>query len=216
MNNHSLATWQTNIDNEAAELRKSGWTYQEIADEMKVSRATAWNRAQRVLKGADTLTEIRIWPELEAYFNFSSKPTKRKATAIYWSLLANVSSCAYCGKQGNGQIDSDGRRWQMDHIIPNRFGGINSPSNIVKSCSTCNARKNFRGWKPLQGTPLADGSFFDESTFSIEANILIVENKGTEIELWRSEMTKRIETLEKLLAEQKSSCICEPNGSIGT
>lgn len=211
MNNQSTVTGQSILDKQAAELRTQGWTYQQIADQMGCSKPTAHARVKRIYNGSYfTAQDKQVWYELEALFDFDTKPTRRSArTGIYLSFLRDVITCAYCGKQGTFDIDADGRRWHADHIIPTRFGGIDDKSNIVKSCATCNTRKGIRGWKPLEGTLVANGSVFSELTFDIEANMIILENEKLEQDRWRLEMTKRIELLENKLNNCMKSCNCK-------
>ncbi len=72
--------------------------------------------------------------------------------------LENVMMCAYCGGQGNEHIGPDNRFWHIDHIEPKSLGGTNDPTNLVKSCATCNIRKGTKLVPPMVGTITAAGS----------------------------------------------------------
>jgi 5-methylcytosine-specific restriction endonuclease McrA len=60
--------------------------------------------------------------------------------------LAGVTVCHWCRKPGNADQGPDGRSWHHDHLLPKAHGGSDSPSNIVKSCATCNLKKGPRVW----------------------------------------------------------------------
>lgn len=51
-------------------------------------------------------------------------------------------SCAYCGAGLNG------KKVEIDHVIPVSSGGTGWPSNLVPACRSCNARKHAARWKP--------------------------------------------------------------------
>ena len=72
--------------------------------------------------------------------------------------LQHVVSCAYCAKVGNQETGPDGKNWHIDHIEPKSLGGTNHPTNLVKSCATCNIKKGTRRLMPVTGTITAGNS----------------------------------------------------------
>lgn len=72
--------------------------------------------------------------------------------------LQHVVSCAYCAKVGNEETGPDGKNWHIDHIEPKSLGGSNNPTNLVKSCATCNIKKGARRLMPVSGTITAGNS----------------------------------------------------------
>lgn len=51
--------------------------------------------------------------------------------------LESEDLCHYCGVE----VPAEGG--SFDHVVPYKLGGLNLPSNIVRSCWTCNRSK---GW----------------------------------------------------------------------
>lgn len=68
------------------------------------------------------------------------KAAERKATGTFtWSEFMHVARrfnycCAYCGQKPDGQLDPD-------HVVPLSRGGINSTTNLLPACRSCNADK---------------------------------------------------------------------------
>ena len=66
--------------------------------------------------------------------------------------------CTYCGStlERNGPRRSSDLRemrgvWQMDHVLPQRHGGSDSPDNLVLACQQCNlvkGRSLLADWDP--------------------------------------------------------------------
>lgn len=53
--------------------------------------------------------------------------------------------CQYCGKDGLASLDN----WHdctIDHVLPRRHGGQDTPENLVTSCGYCNAIKGDRAF----------------------------------------------------------------------
>ena len=88
-----------------------------------------------------------------------SKTTKKHAR----HNLLHVTTCAYCGKTGDGQ-GLDGRPWHLDHVTPLSRGGADSLANIVKCCALCNLRKADKEWMPEPGTLCGTGETYDVHT----------------------------------------------------
>ena len=68
--------------------------------------------------------------------------------------------CAYCEQSGDRLISADGRthdlgpdgkKWELDRILPGRLGGSYAAANVALSCHTCNQKKlgNFTMRPPL-------------------------------------------------------------------
>lgn len=74
--------------------------------------------------------------------------------------LKNVRFCAYCGRKGT-HIDPDGNNWHMDHIIPIAMGGADELWNITKACRTCNLSKGANMRYPREGSPIANGTVYN-------------------------------------------------------
>lgn len=51
-------------------------------------------------------------------------------------LWSRNPTCCYCGCKIKKEGDAS-----LDHLVPRARGGINSPSNLVLSCETCNRLK---------------------------------------------------------------------------
>jgi len=51
--------------------------------------------------------------------------------------------CQYCGKDGLASLDNWGET-TIDHVVPKKHGGTDDQSNLVTSCSYCNAIKGQR------------------------------------------------------------------------
>lgn len=58
--------------------------------------------------------------------------------------LSLVNICAYCQLHGDIELDRgpDGLHWHMDHVMPFAEWGIEDLENYVKSCATCNIKRN--------------------------------------------------------------------------
>jgi DNA-binding transcriptional ArsR family regulator len=48
------------------------------------------------------------------------------------------STCAHCGRHGEGRLDPDGKSWTLDRVDP--FGPY-SPANLVLACRFCNTSR---------------------------------------------------------------------------
>lgn len=88
----------------------------------------------------------------------ASEPSIKTVVRRAKRSLQHVVSCAYCAKVGNEQLGPDGRNWHIDHIEPKSLGGSNHPTNLVKSCATCNIKKGTRRLMPVRGTITAGNS----------------------------------------------------------
>jgi len=58
-----------------------------------------------------------------------------------FDLMFEVIACAHCGRSGTNQLDPDGKKWHMDHLMPLAAGGADKVENLVKSCQSCNLSK---------------------------------------------------------------------------
>jgi len=85
----------------------------------KVKRAIQWQNRRAEGMGASGKITLQQWDDCLKYFDYK---------------------CAYCGKS---------KKLSIDHIIPLTKNGINSLSNIVPSCKSCNSSKsnhNYENW----------------------------------------------------------------------
>jgi len=64
---------------------------------------------------------------------------RRKSVALTKKnvLMRDDYRCAYCGKQGAGEMT-------VDHVVPKSRGGLSTWTNLVAACVTCNSRKRDR------------------------------------------------------------------------
>lgn len=69
---------------------------------------------------------------------------QEKRLAIY---IRDNFTCAHCKRDLRNIQPGEGIRIELDHIIPVSKGGGNNASNLVTSCSKCNAS---RGDKDLE------------------------------------------------------------------
>ena len=75
-------------------------------------------------------------------------------------ILASDGVCAYCGDEIPLMEGS------FDHVVPYSRGGVNLPSNLVRSCLTCNRTKHTKSpdelmeWLRLRVTCVVDGTVF--------------------------------------------------------
>ena len=80
--------------------------------------------------------------------------TKSKDNKCHFDMkqlekLRENLTCEYCGISRN---DSTDIRFQIDHIVPKRFGGTEDQENLAISCVTCNLEKREKlGYKTLAG-----------------------------------------------------------------
>ncbi len=59
--------------------------------------------------------------------------------------------CQHCNKRATSIrldrfkipkfLDENGKPYELDHIIPERSGGLHTPNNLVLSCQNCNRSK---------------------------------------------------------------------------
>ena len=116
------------------------------------------------------------------------RPTKRRATSprIRFEVFKRDDfTCVYCGQRPPNVL------LQADHLIPVKEGGSDDITNLVTSCSTCNAGKG--------AIPLSDTTRAERAIANMEAEqerVAVMEAYGA----WRLEraeqLRKRIEHLE--------------------
>lgn len=63
---------------------------------------------------------------------------RRRGNFKQWQRLHDP--CVYCGKLNDGNSETH----NIDHYIPKSYGGNNSSSNRVPSCTMCNSHKRSR------------------------------------------------------------------------
>jgi 5-methylcytosine-specific restriction endonuclease McrA len=80
-----------------------------------------------------------------------------KIASMAKKVLANETSCAYCGEYGTDTRGPDNLFWQMDHVIPLSLQGPDTFENIVKVCHSCNLRKGSKRISPPGRTMTAAG-----------------------------------------------------------
>ena len=92
------------------------------------------------------------------------KPSgKGKLQSKAKEALYVVKVCAYCKEYGTYDKGPDGKAWHMDHIIPWAVRPLESLSNYVKACHTCNMRKGARRIYPSVNTYTASGKMFGDT-----------------------------------------------------
>lgn len=72
--------------------------------------------------------------------------TARTYTEEVRKALGSIRHCAWCGGLGTYRKGPDDRSWHIDHVLPVSKGGGNNPSNLVRSCATCNMSKGNKEW----------------------------------------------------------------------
>ena len=95
------------------------------------------------------------------YVKFRTKPIKINRHRIY---ARDNHLCVYCGSKKNLTID---------HIIPKSKGGLNTWTNMVTSCSSCNIKK---GDKTLEQSKMKLSSLPYEPQFFTEISGKSLEN----------------------------------------
>lgn len=63
---------------------------------------------------------------------------QEKRLAIY---IRDNFVCMHCGMDLRTIQPGDGIRIELDHVIPASKGGSNQASNLITSCSACNAQR---------------------------------------------------------------------------
>lgn len=71
-----------------------------------------------------------------------------KRLAIY---LRDDFRCWHCGLDLRTLEPGCGLRIELDHIIPHALGGSNHATNLITSCSKCNARRQGRCIEAFDG-----------------------------------------------------------------
>lgn len=62
------------------------------------------------------------------------------------ALLANATSCTWCGKPISAQLPpGHPLKATADHYIPLANGGANDITNLVPACFLCNCRRQNKG-----------------------------------------------------------------------
>lgn len=56
-------------------------------------------------------------------------------------LDAYERRCAYCERAGDDRAGWDGLSWELDRIVPGKFGGEYCASNVCLACRSCNQAK---------------------------------------------------------------------------
>jgi len=105
------------------------------------------------------------------------KITKEERHKIY---NKSGGRCAYCGNK----IDIS--EMQVDHIVPLRLGGTDTPDNMVCSCRSCNKYKStYTVEKFREQLGKIPGRLFrDSSTFRLAVRYGLVEIKDKDVEFW--------------------------------
>jgi hypothetical protein len=94
----------------------------------------------------------------------AGKPSgKGKLQSKAKEALSVVKVCAYCKDYGTYDKGPDGKSWHMDHIIPWAVRPLESLSNYVKACHTCNMRKGAQRIYPSANTYTACGKRFADT-----------------------------------------------------
>ena len=92
------------------------------------------------------------------------KPSgKGKLQSRAKDALYVVKACAYCKEYGTYDKGPDGMAWHMDHIIPWAVRPLESLSNYVKACHTCNMKKGAQRIYPSSDTYTAAGKIFGKT-----------------------------------------------------
>jgi 5-methylcytosine-specific restriction endonuclease McrA len=68
------------------------------------------------------------------YVKFRTKPIKISRHRIY---ARDNHQCVYCGSK---------KSLTIDHVIPRSKGGLNTWTNMVTSCFSCNVKKGDKMW----------------------------------------------------------------------
>ena len=137
-----------------SDMRQMLKTSEEVINQIEKQITENLKAQIKILKIKVTLLEEIIEIEREIaktapkLYEPSIKTVVRKAK----QSLLHVVNCAYCGKEGTEEKGPDGKNWHIDHIEPKCLGGSNHPTNLVKSCATCNIKKGIRYLEPIEGT----------------------------------------------------------------
>jgi hypothetical protein len=69
--------------------------------------------------------------------------------AVYDAVFARDGRvCQYCG-------DTGAEKYILEHVVPERHGGVTAVYNTVVACDSCNRRKRFAIWIPQNISVLA-------------------------------------------------------------
>ena len=84
----------------------------------------------RITKGCDITGEKYVK-------EFTKRNGGRLLSLRFEILKRDNFTCQYCGRN----IKEDKVKLHVDHIIPNKLGGLYSENNLVTSCEECNLGK---------------------------------------------------------------------------
>lgn len=89
-------------------------------------------------RNKDRLRELwRIWSAKRRHVPVECSESQWLSRVAYYG-----NYCAYCRQ------DLKNVKYELDHVIPVKRGGLNWASNFVPACSSCNRKKNIRRWVP--------------------------------------------------------------------
>jgi hypothetical protein len=97
------------------------------------------------------------------------RPKQKIPPELRWYVWERDNfTCHYCGSR---------RFLSVDHLFPERAGGITHPDNLVTACRSCNSRKGTQSAWIFQ---LVNTGELDRTTFFLEAIGQAVSLKETE------------------------------------
>lgn len=111
----------------ALTVRSDTWIDPPAPEQKPPSKKSARKARQRALQleGRDEDGDILVMEMIgPSYSGYRSR------------LWSRNPHCCYCGAKIKTEGDAS-----LDHLVPRARGGINSPSNLVLSCETCNRLK---------------------------------------------------------------------------
>ena len=139
----------------------STWSWQEAVKNVFLERVAVISHYKDVVHSPSFEMHVPSVVALRDYVHQNRAP----AFTRYNLWLRDEFKCAYCGKDGLGQLT-------FDHVIPRRLGGKANWDNIVAACSPCNLKKGGRTpreahmplarppWQPTQHELQARGKSF--------------------------------------------------------